>query len=95
MRAWGSNTYGQLGDGTTTNRLTPVKVSTFQPGRFTGAGLEDLAQGASRPRSARRRLEPSPVRHTGMPAGNILLTHSLRPGVGLATVPRPYGMPHG
>ena len=25
--AWGSNTYGQLGDGTTTNRTTPVAVS--------------------------------------------------------------------
>ncbi|MCF6152288.1 MAG: RCC1 repeat-containing protein, partial [Candidatus Kuenenia stuttgartiensis] len=25
--AWGSNSYGQLGDGTTINRLTPVQVS--------------------------------------------------------------------
>jgi len=25
--AWGSNTYGQLGDGTTTHRNTPVHVS--------------------------------------------------------------------
>jgi alpha-tubulin suppressor-like RCC1 family protein len=25
--AWGSNSYGQLGDGTTTNRFTPVKIS--------------------------------------------------------------------
>ena len=25
--AWGCNGYGQLGDGTTTNRLTPVPVS--------------------------------------------------------------------
>ncbi|NDG84787.1 MAG: choice-of-anchor D domain-containing protein, partial [Proteobacteria bacterium] len=27
IRCWGSNTYGQLGDGTTTQRLTPIAVS--------------------------------------------------------------------
>ena len=27
--AWGDNTYGELGDGTTTNRSTPMQVSGF------------------------------------------------------------------
>lgn len=29
LKAWGSNTYGQLGDGTTTDRLTPTSVSSI------------------------------------------------------------------
>jgi len=36
--AWGSNYYGQLGDGTTTNRYTPVKVSGL-------SGIKDVAGG--------------------------------------------------
>ncbi|MBN8458912.1 MAG: choice-of-anchor D domain-containing protein [Verrucomicrobia bacterium] len=36
VAAWGSNNYGQLGDGTTTNRLAPVAVNT-------GAGVSALA----------------------------------------------------
>jgi hypothetical protein len=38
LLAWGSNTAGQLGDGTTTNRTAPVAVPSV-------AGIKDIATG--------------------------------------------------
>ena len=38
VRAWGANTYGQLGDGTTTRRTSPVTV----PGL---SGVEQVTAG--------------------------------------------------
>ena len=45
VRAWGANTYGQLGDGTTTRRTSPVTVpglsgvETVTAGRAYSAAL--------------------------------------------------------
>lgn len=36
--AWGENSYGQLGDGTTTDRATPVQISTATNWSFIAAG---------------------------------------------------------
>ncbi|MCC6627279.1 MAG: hypothetical protein IT340_07740 [Chloroflexi bacterium] len=38
--AWGGNTYGQLGDGTTTTRLRPVLVSGLSGATHLAAGLD-------------------------------------------------------
>ena len=40
--AWGCNDYGQLGDGTTTNRLTPVQTSGL-----AGVGFTAIAAGGA------------------------------------------------
>lgn len=43
---WGSNHFGQLGDGTTTDRLTPVQVDTSAPG-FNGFNIAQISAGES------------------------------------------------
>jgi alpha-tubulin suppressor-like RCC1 family protein len=36
--AWGDNSYGQVGDGTTTNRITPVQIGSETNWLFVSAG---------------------------------------------------------
>ena len=45
LYCWGANTRGQLGDGTTTQRLTPVPVSNNAP--YTNSGNTSLSLGGS------------------------------------------------
>jgi alpha-tubulin suppressor-like RCC1 family protein len=40
IRAWGSNIYGQLGDGTTINRLVPTVISTLSPIASVNGGVQ-------------------------------------------------------
>ena len=50
--AWGSNTYGQLGDGTNTDRTTPVqvKISRSSPTARSGPGARILTGSSVTPR---------------------------------------------
>ncbi|MEI7953810.1 MAG: cadherin-like beta sandwich domain-containing protein [Verrucomicrobiota bacterium] len=43
LAAWGSNSYGQLGDGTTTERWTPVSVT--RPGVLSGKNVTGISTG--------------------------------------------------
>ena len=55
-RTWGSNSFGELGDGTTTRRTSPVPV----PGL---AAVETVTAGrAYSPPSSRSRRRPGPTR---------------------------------
>jgi alpha-tubulin suppressor-like RCC1 family protein len=46
LTAWGYNTYGQIGDNSTTNRLAPVLVNTSVASVLNGRAVVALASGA-------------------------------------------------
>jgi hypothetical protein len=72
VSAWGSNSLGQLGDGTTTNSSAPVPVS----------GLSEVAGIAAGEEHSLALLHVGPLSATRVPSAPIEIT----PGVGSLTV---------
>ena len=89
IKCWGNNTYGQLGDGTTTNTATPADVAEFDAGCTTMAGTNLLIS----------KLDAGPGNNRLKLRGEMTLPYPFDPpinpvanGVRLAVFNRP---PHG